>query len=74
MLVCRVTLCVRSQINPVPLPSVCSTPDYITPEMPQVANEFDDDKVGKMRFFSFLSVGMEKFAAIVCCVEQLLFP
>jgi hypothetical protein len=31
----------------------CSTPDYITPEMPQVTNEFDDDKVGKMRFSLF---------------------
>ncbi|KAF8685949.1 hypothetical protein HU200_043874 [Digitaria exilis] len=34
----------RLRLTLFPLSLFCSTPDYITPEMPQVANEFDDDK------------------------------
>jgi hypothetical protein len=45
----------------------CSTPDYITPEMPQVANEFDDDKVGKRWYFFFL---LCVSAVTLCCPES----
>lgn len=68
---------VVSDVKPARLPCVCSTPDYITPEMPQVANEFDDDdKVGKMVFYSlFLSVGISYIiyasAVVVCCRVEL---
>jgi hypothetical protein len=33
---------------------VCSTPDYITPEMPQPTHDREADKVGKLRFFFVL--------------------
>jgi len=50
--VCLVTL------SGLRLTSVFSTPDYITPETPQVANEFDEDEVERLRFFPLLSVGI----------------
>ena len=51
-------VCLLSALPGLRLTSVFSTPDYITPETPQVANEFDEDEVESLRFFPFLSVGI----------------
>ena len=51
------------------LTSIFSTPDYITPETPQVANEFDEDEVERLRFFSPFWVWVFVIPVIVWWVE-----